>query len=159
MRARSMKIIQYALLIFTLLNLAFIFIQSALPPEESSKESSAVGDIIEEIIPPDTKPGAFIQTNLRKIAHFTEYGLLGVEFSVFCVFIVKRKIRSFKNSLFTASFVALVDETIQIFSKRGPSVEDIWIDIGGYVFFSLITVVVLTVGYLVCIAVRKIRGY
>ena len=153
------KILASLLVLLILATIGFIFYNSTLPPEESAGQSNAVGGIIAEIISPDTELGGFIQKYLRKIAHFTEYGLLGVEFSVFCVFIVKRKIRSFKNSLFTASFVALVDETIQIFSKRGPSVEDIWIDIGGYVFFSLITVVVLTVGYLVCIAVRKIRGY
>ena len=54
MYARSMKIIRFVLLILIALNLAFIVAQSLLPPEESSKESSAVGDIIEQIIPPDT---------------------------------------------------------------------------------------------------------
>ena len=135
MRARSMKIIKYALLILILLNFAFIFLQSALPPEESSKESDAIGDIIEEIIPPDTKPGEFIQTNLRKIAHFVEFASLGALVSTYLLLFYRKRaaiLLSFPIALMTGFF----DETIQLFSGRGSSVKDVWIDFFGFAFAS-----------------------
>lgn len=122
---------------------AFIFYNSTLPPEESSEQSGAFGDIIAEIIPPETEAGSFVQTYLRKIAHFTEYGLLGIELTLFCMLLKKKRLRLLLNAFIFSVFVALSDETIQIFSKRGPSVNDIWIDVGGYVFFSALTLVLL----------------
>lgn len=154
MRARSMKIIQYALLIFTLLNLAFIFIQSALPPEESSKESSAVGDIIEEIIPPDTKPGAFIQTNLRKIAHFMEFASLGAFVSTYLILFFRKR-ATMLLSFPTALLTGFIDETIQLFSGRGSSVKDVWIDFFGFVFASTLFYTAWLIIYLIRKNVNK----
>ena len=137
MRARSMKIIKYALLILILLNLVFIFLQSALPPEESSKESDTIGDIIEEIIPPDTKPGEFIQTNLRKIAHFVEFASLGALVSTYLILFYRKRaaiLLSFPSALMTGFF----DETIQLFSGRGTSVKDVWIDFFGFACASVL---------------------
>lgn len=123
--------------------IAFIFYNSTLPPEESSEQSGAFGDIIAEIIPPETEVGGFVQAYLRKIAHFTEYGLLGIELTLLCMLLLKKRARSLPNAFIFSAFVALTDETIQIFSKRGASVGDIWIDVGGYVFFSALTLVLL----------------
>ena len=57
---------QIILILLVLSTIAFAFYQSALPPEESAEKSDKVGEIIEEIIPPDTKPGEYVQKNLRK---------------------------------------------------------------------------------------------
>ena len=142
-----------------LLTVAFIFYNSSLPPEQSSQQSGAVGGIIAEIIPPETELGGFIQKYIRKIAHFTEYGLLGIELAIFCVLFTERKFLFSLRALFFAGAVALVDESIQIFSKRGPSVSDIWIDIGGYVFFSLLALAVMAVIRLIFFIASKFRGY
>ena len=125
------NIIHAVILILLMINLAFIFIQSALPPEESAETSDKVGDIVEEIIPPETKPGAFIQINLRKIAHFVEFACLGLLSSIYVIFLGWRKDRAL-FSLALAPLVALLDETLQIFSGRGSSVKDVWIDSAGF---------------------------
>lgn len=137
MRTRIGIFAKYILLIMIVATLAFIFIQSLLPPEKSSEESSTVGEIIGEIIPPETPTGEYIQTNLRKLAHFTEFALLGAEMSLYILLFVKH-IKYSLLSLPSALLVALFDETVQIFSGRGPAIKDVWIDFSGFVFSAVI---------------------
>ena len=135
------EIFRVMLLVLIFSTVLHAFIQSALPKEASAAESDKVGEIIGEIIPPDTPPGEYIQKNIRKMAHFTEFMVLGLFSSLYSLFYMKKK-----NALsFTLPFgaaIALFDETIQIFSKRGPSVNDVWIDIFGYFssFFAVFAV-------------------
>ena len=116
----------------------FIIVNSMFPPELSEEQSDAVGGFLSQIIPADTPLGAFIFDNLRKIAHFAEYGLLGAEIAVY-VLISDDKLRPKQAllSLTVGPVLGFVDETVQIFSGRGPAIVDVWIDIGGFVFFSL----------------------
>ncbi len=125
------------LLCLIVLNVAFIFFQSTRSKDESKETSDNVGEIVGEIIPPDTKPGGFIQTNLRKIAHFVEFASLGALTSLYLIFF-KRRILFAALSFPTGLFIALFDETIQIFSSRGSSVKDVWIDFLGFASISII---------------------
>ena len=137
------------------INLAFIFIQSAKPPEQSAETSDKVREIVGEVIPPETKPGAFIQLNLRKIAHFVEFASLGLLSSVYVVFlgIEKKKVAlSFAFSPLTP----LLDETLQIFSGRTSSVKDVWIDTLG--FFTA-AIIFYTVYALTKIIIKKVNNY
>lgn len=131
------NILHTIILLLLLLNLAFIFIQSAKPPEESAQTSDKVGEIVEEYIPPETKPGAFIQLHLRKIAHFVEFATLGLLSSVYVIFLGE-SVKRVALSVAFAPSVALLDETIQIFSGRGSSVKDVWIDSLGFFTAALI---------------------
>ena len=150
MSIKAMKIIKILLLVMIAFNLAFIFVQSVLPPEQSSKESSTVGDIIEEIIPPDTKPGEFVQTNLRKIAHFVEFATLGALVSLYLI-LFARRIAFIALTFPSALLVGFFDETIQLFSGRGASVKDVWIDFFGFLFAS----VVFYTGWSIFCLIRK----
>lgn len=154
MRTRIGIFAKYVLLIMIVATLAFIFVQSLLPPEKSSEESGTVGEIIGEIIPPETPTGEYIQTNLRKLAHFTEFALLGAETSLYILLFVRR-IKYSLLSLPSALLVALFDETVQIFSGRGPAIKDVWIDFAGFAFSAVVfyTVAALTV------AVTKIHRH
>ena len=154
------------LVIFTL---AFIFVQSMLTPEASEKESDAVGEVVEEVIetvaPDNETLSGFIEKNIRKIAHFAEFGALGLEMAVFVFLwycyrlriLAKIQISEKISNVFIKCFLSLVfglviatcDETIQLVVGRGPSVLDIWIDMLG--FSSL-----FIVGFACMIAVRKI---
>lgn len=130
------------LLILLILSTAcYAFYQSSLPPKESAQESDKVGEIIGEIIPPQTPPGQYLQKNLRKLAHFTEFFFLGLWSSLF-VFIYLKKKWAYISLVPFGFFIAFIDETVQIFSKRGPSVQDMWIDIFGY--SSAVAVVLLS---------------
>jgi VanZ family protein len=131
---KIMKVLLPILIIATLL---FIYTRSMKTREQSSAESDAVGDIIEEIIPPETPVGGYVQNNIRKIAHFVEFAILGAEVAVYLVVYYRKKM------LIAASFpagliAALFDETIQIFSKRGHAVTDVWLDFSGFASSSII---------------------
>ena len=151
-------------LILVVLTVAFIFVQSAIPPETSGAQSDKVGGVIvdaaEGVINTDTEKGAqvfesissFVVQYIRKIAHFTEFGVLGV-FVCMYLFVNRneRKVR-FKMPfnvtfcLFSICFsivVAFVDETIQEFSNRVPAVPDMWIDIAGFATLYAIAYVIL----------------
>lgn len=149
MRTEPKRILKITLLVLIVLNLAFIFIQSLIPPEESSKESGAVGDVIEEIIPPETKPGEFIQLNLRKIAHFIEFATLGALVAAYLFVFMRRRI-AIIMSFPAALIVGLLDESVQLFSGRGASVKDVWIDFSGFACASLFF-------YTVCLVISLIR--
>ena len=148
--------ILHAVILFLLtLNLAFIFIQSALPPEKSEETSDKVGEIVGQVIPPETKPGEFVQINLRKIAHFVEFFVLGALSSIYVKFL-GGGVKKISLSLAFAPSVALIDETLQIFSERGSSVIDVWIDTFG--FFTA-AAVFYTVAGVSRIVIKKVNNY
>ena len=131
------KLFKIALLILIIATLAFIFVQSMIPPNKSQAESDKVGDIIGEIIPPDTPTGDYIQNNIRKLAHLVEFFVLGCEVALYMILYMPR-IRWAALLLPSALLVALLDESIQIFSGRGPSILDVWIDFFGFFISSVI---------------------
>jgi len=73
---------------------------------------------------------------IRKLAHFTEFFLLGITWSITFIFF---RISIWKLIIF-GLFIALFDEFIQFFSEnRGPSIIDSLIfDFPGFVLGSLI---------------------
>lgn len=155
-RDKIMKIAQYVLILIIIGTLIFIYTQSLKSPEESLKDSETVGGIIAEVIPPDTKPGEFIQTNLRKLAHFSEFFVLGLEIGFYAV-LFWRKAIIFILSFPLGMILALFDETIQIFTGRGPSVTDVWIDVLGYSIAIAIAIISFAVYYHVMTVVKKHR--
>lgn len=131
---------EVALIIIMMITVLSFFVQSALPPETSSAESDAVSDVIEPIIPSDTPVGEFVHPNIRKIGHFSEFGLLGLEAAIFVFLYTKNQIRATAVAFISAQLIALLDETAQIFSGRGPEITDVWIDIFGFSTLFIITV-------------------
>lgn len=77
---------------------------------------------------------------LRKAAHFSEYALLGAEGAA--LLFTLRAARGKNLLLLPAAgfFAAAIDETIQIFSGRGSSLLDVWLDFSGFLtgFFLLL---------------------
>ena len=156
--ARIKYLLGWALLALIAGTVVFIFVNSALPPEVSAEQSGTVGGIIAEIIPPDTDLGSFIQEYLRKIAHFTEYGMLGIEISLLVFFYFKRRVLFGCSAAAVPFFVGFIDESIQILSDRGSSISDVWIDIGGFITFSLLSYSVLAAGDITLKMIRKKRA-
>ena len=146
------KTLQILLIILIIATIAFIFGNSVMPPDASSKQSDEVAGIIGRIIPTDTAIGSFIHQNIRKIAHFVEYGLLGLEIAIYVILYTEKKLNQAALSILVPFAVGFTDETIQIFSGRGPSITDVWIDVFGFVFFSLIV-------YFVSIVLIFIRAH
>lgn len=126
---------KYFIIIWTL----FIFTQSLLPGEVSSNQSGFIVDVLHPFV---IKLGIIIDVDtfsfmIRKLAHFTEYFILGV--LLFLTYqhrfqTKKRYTIIFLQGLITAS----IDETIQLFTpNRSGELRDVLIDISGVVFGAL----------------------
>lgn len=120
-----------AVLTVTALMLVFIFVQSVLPKSLSSKESSWFTEKV--LNPVFRRLGLKPVTNsrVRKAAHVMEFAALSLLLAL-CF-----EGDPFK-SVGTGFVAAFLDESVQIFSKRGASVTDIWIDLFGVAVGTLL---------------------
>ena len=84
---------------------------------------------------------------VRKLAHFTEYAALGASAHLYFDLLLQDKYRRYVTIALVGVATPLVDETIQIFSGRGPALTDVWIDAGGYLVGTMVVLLVL---FLVC---------
>jgi len=124
-------------LIYITLLIAFIFGNSLKTREASSLQSSFVMDFLNNVL--------HIELNhsfVRKLAHFIEFFVLGC--SLYGGFILFNK-TTFTHSIYCsyiACIIALTDETIQYFTKRGSMVTDVWLDflsaLSAIIIFSVI---------------------
>ena len=191
---RKTKIIFTVLIVATL---AFIWIHSAMPGDMSSEESGFIFDILSPVLGLILPDELVTEHLVRKLAHFSEYGLLGIEMFSYTLerrfagvkhvisstveksvlssngeksllssnggksllsstgakpflsstgaksFLSGNGVKYLLNVLFSGFTVAFFDETIQIFSGRGPMIADMWIDLGGFVCGSLITAAIV----------------
>lgn len=145
----TMRFLKCLLVVLMILTLAFTFYQSSKSKEESQETSEKVEQIIEPILPSDTPVGEYVQNNIRKIAHFVEFFALGAEVAIYVVLFYS-KIKYAALSMLFAPIVALLDETVQIFSDRGPAISDVWIDVLGYFVANVLV-------YLIAFLVKKLQ--
>ena len=127
-----------ALKILVALTLAFIWGNSLMPGAISGAISDWFGAVLSHIFGGelDTTHGHGV---LRKLAHGTEYLVLGVEL---CLLLIPEK--PWTTLALSGVMAALTDETIQLFvPERCGQIKDVWIDLGGF-----------AVGVLVCLLIR-----
>ena len=156
--SRGKKIFGLILLVSIIATLSFIFINSAFSPEKSGQISESVSDTVGSIVKPESSLGAFITEYLRKIAHFTEFGLLGVEFALIPIVYVddlRRKIRSGINFLPLSFFFGFFDESIQLLSGRDARIADVWLDTAGFAFCYLLSFGVYFLERFICRYAKK----
>lgn len=140
-KERTLRLILAVVIVATL---AFIFGNSTLTAERSSVQSGAVTDVIVGAMPTDKQPTEGVEKNdfhqsLRKVAHFAEYGVLGVEISLFLILFAESIALSGPLLPVAAVFSAFIDESIQLLSDRSPAIRDMWIDIAGFAALSALT--------------------
>lgn len=138
-KKRKIAIILSALAV--VLTLCFIWGNSLLGKLASAQGSARVYDAF-------AKPvfdflfgeGVVSHEAFRKITHGAEFALLGLEI---CALFSAAKINfgavSYVKLLPCGFVVAFLDETLQIFSGRGASIIDVWIDFGGYFFAAALS--------------------
>lgn len=108
-------------------NLAFIWGNSMLPGEVSGAFSDWVKSLLLPILPDGlaSEGGGGL---LRKVAHFTEFAMLGVCLGWLTSMLKKKA----WTGIIWGGLAACVDETIQIFVPgRGPGIKDVGIDVLG----------------------------
>ena len=114
--------------LLTAMMLCFIWGNSLLPGEISGRFSDWVKNILARLLPGEI-PGVTTGGGLlRKIAHFSEFALLGMCLTWRRGMLKKRKI----TALLWGFGAACMDETIQMFvPDRGPGLKDVAIDTCG----------------------------
>lgn len=115
--------------------IAFIWSNSMMSPEESSRRSKMVAEFLSRVmrmVLDDNHPIVrYLLRNIRKVAHAVEFFVLG---SV-CVLILKVLQRAnfsmMLHAVLLLLFVAVADESIQMFTSRSAQVSDILLDFSG----------------------------
>lgn len=134
-RNESSAMKRKVLVILIVLTLLFIWGNSLFDREHSAKESGFVLELLTPVFEIFLGKGNVTEHFVRKLAHFSEFCVLGAELLWF--FSLKEagkeelSFRVLLLSLTHSILSALTDETIQIFSGRGPAIADVWLDSAG----------------------------
>ena len=129
---RKVEKLEKLLAIFIVLTLMFIWGQSVMNRELSSEESGFVYNLLCPFFEIFMGKGNVSELFIRKLAHFTEFTVLGLELRLFFNMVLPVKgLILLINSWIAGTFCALIDETVQIFSERGPEIADVWLDSSG----------------------------
>ena len=115
------------LIILLVLLLAFIWGHSCMPTNTSETESKGVLELLRPLLEPIVGKGNVTLHLVRKLAHFTEFFCLGVVLTLLFPFRWGTQLQAGGSALLTG----FIDETIQIFSGRGPAISDVWLDFSG----------------------------
>ena len=132
------KLLRILLIVLIICTVAFIWSQSCLGKTASSSQSGWVREFLQNMV--DTL-GLRIQIEelvVRKLAHFLEFFVLGLEVTLYGIIGGKPDRNDVLWMPGTVFLIAFADETIQIFSKRGPAIADVWLDIAGGVTAMLL---------------------
>ncbi len=100
----------------------------------------------------------FTQEIVRFLAHFCEFGLLGVlsYITFFCFFLNKLRVILLSSTL--VIFVAVADEVVQLFSEgRAFQFSDILIDISGAFLGIFGTALIFMIIYYICRKKTKVE--
>ena len=125
-----------------------IWRNSLFPATESAAQSSYIMELLTPSLSATPLPVENWHTLIRKLAHITEFALLGAFWTAALTRIESggcpvKKVRVC-HTLFICVLTAMVDETIQAFVPgRGSLVTDIWIDTLGAVIGSGISWLIL----------------
>ncbi len=141
--SKNKKIAYYLMIPLIALTLALIFWFSTMNKEASAEMSNGFakifGDFIDKIISIFTDESV----NIRKVAHFAEYAVLGAEVAIFADLVSRFKPQTVCNIAFFGLASAVADESIQIISSRGASVSDVLLDCRGYATGVIIVLIII----------------
>ena len=120
--SKSSKRLAFRLiLILTILAVVFIFANSLASQDMSAGISSQVTAWLRAWLTPVVGEDVLTEHLVRKLAHVIESFILGVFLALL--------FRKFSEKpFFYALLTAVIDESIQIFSQRGSSLQDVWLD-------------------------------
>lgn len=127
----KVKILRCVLIVLIAATLVFIWSNSLQPREDSLEDSESVTNWVRPLL------GALIGEEnvtvhlVRKLAHFTEFALLGAELSCLSLLSAKRRLRGLLSCLAAGLFVGAIDESLQLLGDRGAQVQDVLLDFSG----------------------------
>ena len=150
MSEKKRRVLSTMLICLCIATVAFIWGNSMLGSKASSNVSNSVLGALDPII----RRFGIVSRNdlwLRKLAHFTEFAVLGAELLFLAAVRRRLGLQAASNSAFAALLVALTDETIQLISGRNSQVLDVLLDFSGALTGILIA-------WLICRLIKKRRA-
>ena len=139
-----MKKLKPLIVTFAVLSLLFIWTNSFFSSGVSSRASGYFTRILTPVLELVVGRGNVTEHLVRKLAHFAEYAFYGLWLALW----MKCDDRKALNALLAGFITAFLDETIQIFTGRGPSIKDVWIDVTGIAAgIGLIHLILTVTGY------------
>ncbi len=121
------------LLVFILVQTAFIWTNSVLSQESSGQMSGELTSLIKDMLGlRERVSDEFLHHIIRKTAHFTEFFILGALYTMIRACLpVKIRSALLIFPAFATLATAVTDEFIQSFTNRGSSVSDVVLDFCG----------------------------
>lgn len=139
-------IIRIVLTVLTVAAVGFIFWNSSMSAVESTEESSPVTDMLNDFLRSLDIPLTLTEGVVRKLAHFTEYTILGLLLSLTVHSYVRKPKKTLLLSLALGAVVPICDELIQLFPEgRSCEVRDMLIDFSGVAFAALIVFLIISI--------------
>ena len=119
-------------LFFLLATTVFIWSNSARDAAESALQSEGVGEWMRRFFDIEKQPFRFFYENRRKLAHFAEFFLLGLESAAFFLLNLKNDGRAVSCAILLCALVATIDDGIQYFVPgRVCAFSDVCLDTFG----------------------------
>ena len=137
---RASKRFRNIIFSLTAFMMLFAWIHSCFPASISSKESEGVLQFVYGFFKLFGLDRDGAEHVIRKVAHFSEFAVIG-GLLLSCAYCFDRlkPHRFYVYVLFGGLLTAVIDETIQLFVEgRAGMIVDVWIDVGGVVFGSLL---------------------
>ncbi len=113
------------------LTTTLIWGQSLLSRDLSTLQSESVQGLLGNLFG-EWIYDTFLYQNIRKVAHFTEYALLGAQWHMLYHTSKVRNPLPLRIALIAGPIVACCDELLQFLSKRAPLATDVLLDCVGY---------------------------
>ncbi len=137
--SKKRKAAAWIVAVLIALTVAYIWYNSVQSKAQSSESSSKVYETVktacDEVFGENAVP--VTHDGVRKTAHFIEFFALGAEFCVLFILLKRESYGGYLTVLPFGLYVAVIDESIQILSDRGPEIKDVLLDYCGY-FAALI---------------------
>ncbi|MEG2000511.1 MAG: VanZ family protein [Evtepia sp.] len=126
------------------ITLCFIWGNSLMPSSISGAFSHRINDLIHTFFQSMGETSTQSDDGLlRKIAHASEFAVLGIELTLLFFHQLPKKCASL---LLSGLSVAFIDETIQLFvTGRAGMIRDVWIDLSGFFIGCLLTFLLRTI--------------
>ncbi len=127
-------------MVVLVIGMAFVWGHSMIPATGSAEESRIIGEIIKPFLEIFVGEGNVTDHLVRKLAHFTEYGVLGFAMGANVAIRGRvpsdgergRRIYRWTYGLLLMLAIAVVDESIQIVTPgRGAMIADVLLDMCG----------------------------
>lgn len=144
MKDKKVIMARVILTVLTVAAVVAIFYNSSQSAVESTERSSPLTDWINGILAGFPIPFSVTENFIRKLAHFTEYSILGTLLSVTYYLYLQKIKKALIAALVTGAVIAVIDEIIQLFpAGRSCQVSDILLDCCGVVFASVIVMLII----------------